>query len=130
MISTATVAANETARIWCRAKNSAEPGILYALFWRYTNGTRLPHVNRAESSDHDVYMERFEGTTAVYTSTWSRVLHFNTTKFVSPAVYICTANYAGIRKNHSVQVSGVCKSAIIIAIFKLLHSLPLSMIYT
>lgn len=95
---------NKTARIWCRAKNSPERGILYALFWRYSNGTRLPGVNRAESSSHDVYMERFEGTTQMYTPTWKRVLHFNTITLSTAGIYICTANYAGVHKNHSVEV--------------------------
>ena len=81
---------------------------LRILFWVY-NGKLLPTVNRGESSDFDVYTERFAGSSAVDNATWLRALHFKRAQPSSAGNYTCVASYSGhIRSNQSVdiQVSG------------------------
>ena len=34
---------------------------LKGLYWQYSNGTRVPVVDRGEPSDLDVYVERYAG---------------------------------------------------------------------
>ena len=99
------VGVNQTISIWCRVENTPEPGTVRALFWQNKIGTRLPSVGRRESSDHDVYTERFEGTNLnVYSPVWIRILHFNRANLSASGIYTCTANLAGDFSNHSVEV--------------------------
>ena len=60
------IGVNKSNTIWCSARNRVTfMGLqnLRILFWVY-NGKRLPTVNRGESSDFDVYMERYAGSSA------------------------------------------------------------------
>ena len=59
-----TIGVNKANTIWCRARSRVEfmgSNQLSALFWQYSNGTRLPAVDTGQSSGHDVYMERYSG---------------------------------------------------------------------
>ena len=101
------VGANEVVQIWCRVENTAVSNIVRALFWRFDNGTRLPFVNKGDSSKQDVYMEKFAGLNqSDPTRIWIRVLHFSRTKPSSAGNYTCVANLAGIFNNLTVEVSG------------------------
>ena len=75
------------------------PKVLLDLFWRYSNDTRLPVVERNESSDLDVYVERY----VTGNITWRRVLHFNRTR-PSAGNYTCVANYREKLTSQSVEV--------------------------
>ena len=87
---------------------------LSALFWQYSNGTRLPAVSRGQSSGHDVYMERYAGSITDNTATWCRFLHFKTTPSSVAGNYTCFANYNQSYWNQSVEilVSGKWKDAL------------------
>ena len=79
------------------------------LLWVYTNRTRLPTVDKGQSSDYDVYMERYAGSSDQDYAVWRRVLHFNTTKPSSAGNYTCVANYKGNINSHQtvdIRVSG------------------------
>ena len=79
------------------------------LLWVYTNRTRLTAVDRGQSSDHDVYMERYAGSSDQDHAVWRRVLHFKTTKPSSAGNYTCVANYQGNINSHEtvdIRVSG------------------------
>ena len=93
---------NQTVSIWCRAENVEAK--LLGLNWRYTNGTRLPKVERGETSVHDVYRERFAGNRTVYTPVWWTVLHFSRIQPSHAGVYYCVANYLWVFRNQSVAV--------------------------
>ena len=106
------VSVNETVSIQCRAENTASPGTLRALNWRYSDGIRVirPVVEAGETSDHDVYVERVAGRGRTpYSLIWRRVLHFNRIHPSSAGIYVCIANYGGVVWNQSmeIQVSGV-----------------------
>ena len=79
------------------------PQVLRGLFWRYSNGTRVPVVDRGEPSDLDVYAERYAGILGAGTSTWRRVLHFTTAQ-PSAGNYTCVAKYNHMLRNQSVEV--------------------------
>ena len=78
--------------------------VLSALFWQYSNGTRLPAVDRGQSSGHDVYMERTTGGGNDNTARWFRVLHFKTTPPSVAGNYTCVANYNQRYWNQSVEI--------------------------
>ena len=87
---------NETTRIWCSASATVMfmgRKTLRGLFWQYSNGTRLPVVDRGEPSGLDVYAERYSGSVDVSTRTWRRRLHFKRTQPSSAGNYTCVANY-------------------------------------
>ena len=76
------IGVNKANTIWCRARAMVEfmsTNVLSALFWQYSNGARLPAVDRGQSSGHDVYMERYAGGGSVNRATWFRALRFQTT---------------------------------------------------
>ena len=82
---------------------------LQSLLWLYTNRTRLPAVDRGQSSDYEVYMERYAGNSDQDHAVWRRVLHFKTTKPSSAGNYTCVANYKGNLNSHQsveIRVSG------------------------
>ena len=81
---------------------------LRILFWVY-NEKRLPTVNRGESSNFNVYMERFAGSHGVDNATWHRVLHFKRAQPSSAGNYTCVASYSGnidSRQSVEIRVSG------------------------
>ena len=81
---------------------------LRSLVWFY-NKRPLPAVDRGESSGHDVYMERFAGSSDQDNATWIRVLHFKRAQPSAAGNYTCVASYKGnIHSYQSVdiQVSG------------------------
>ena len=104
------ICVNKSNAIWCTARNRFMGSKkLQNLFWRYSNKTHLPAVDRGQSSDHDVYMERFAGSSDQDNATWRRVLHFNTTKPSSAGKYTCVAKYQGnanLRQSVEIRVSG------------------------
>ena len=84
-------------------------GKLKDLLWVYTNRTRLPTVDKGQSSDNEVYMERYAGNSNQDHSTWRRVLHFKTTRPSSAGNYTCVANYQRNINSHQtvdIRVSG------------------------
>ena len=84
-------------------------GKLKSLRWLYSNKTRLPAVDRGQSSDHEVYMDRYVGSSDQDNAVWRRVLHFKTTKPSSAGNYTCIANYKGNVYSHQtvdIRVSG------------------------
>ena len=97
---------NQTVSIWCRAKNVEDNSNLVGHFWRY-NGTRdrLPRVERGQSTELDVYRERFAGTVGVDTPVSWAVLHISRIQPSHTGVYICVANYKEFFKNQSVEVN-------------------------
>ena len=84
--------ANSASNIWCSAI-FVHRRRLKDFFWQYSNGTRLPVVDRGEPSDHDVYAERYSGSVGVGTRTWRRRLHFKRAQPSSAGNYTCVANY-------------------------------------
>ena len=106
------VGVNKTVSIRCRAKNTAHPGTLQAMNWRYSDGYHViqPVVGAGETSDHDVYVEREAGRGKTpYTILWQRILHFKRIHLSFAGIYVCVANYGGVLWNQSmeIQVSGV-----------------------
>ena len=102
-----TIGVNKANTIWCSARSRVEfmgSNRLSALFWQYSNGTRLPAVDRRQSSGHDVYMERYIGGGNDNTARWYRVLHFKTTPLSVAGNYTCVANYNQRYWNQSVEV--------------------------
>ena len=100
------ISANKANTIWCSARVEfmGTNVLLIAVFWQYSNGTRLPAVGRGQSSGHDVYMERYRGSGNDNTATWYRVLHFKTTTPSVAGNYTCVANYNQRYWNQSVEV--------------------------
>ena len=100
------IGVNKSNTIWCSARNRATGSRkLLILHWIYSNKTRLPAVNRGQSSDHEVYMERYAGSRDQDYDVWRRVLHFKTTKPSSAGNYTCVANYKGnIISHQSVEI--------------------------
>ena len=86
------VGVNETISIWCRAR-TRRPRTLRDLFWQYSNNTRLPTVEKRESSDLDVYTEPYTERIVASAGTWLRALHFNRTQPSSAGNYTCVADY-------------------------------------
>ena len=104
------IGVNKSNTIWCSARNRVVgSGKLQSLRWLYSNRTRLPAVDRGQSSDHDVYMERYAGSSDQDYVTWRRVLHFKTTKPSAAGNYTCAANYKGNIQSYQtvdIRVSG------------------------
>ena len=101
------ISANKVSAIWCSARSRAGfmgSNVLSVLFWQYSNGARLPAVNRGQSSDHDVYMERYAGSGSVNTATWYRVLHFKTTPPSVAGNYTCVAHYNQRNWNQNIEI--------------------------
>ena len=81
---------------------------LRSLVWVYNN-TPLPLVDKGQSSDHEVYMEWYAGSSDQDYAMWRRVLHFKTTKPSSAGNYTCVASYSGHIYSYQsvdIQVSG------------------------
>ena len=104
------IGVNKSNTIWCSARNRVMgSGKLLSLRWLYSNKTRLPTVDRGQSSDHEVYMERYAGSSDKDHAVWYRVLHFNTTHPSFAGNYTCIANYQGNRNSYQsveIRVSG------------------------
>ena len=104
------IAVNKSNTIWCSARDRAMGSRkLLILRWLYSNGTSLPAVDRGQSSDHEVYTERYAGSRDEDNDVWRRVLHFKTTKPSSAGNYTCVANYKGNIISHQsveIRVSG------------------------
>ena len=104
------IGVNKSNTIWCSARNRVMGSRkLRSLLWLYSNGTRLPAVDRGQSRDYDVYMERYVGSSDQDYAVWRRVLHFNTTHPSFAGNYTCVANYQGNRNSYQsveIRVSG------------------------
>ena len=104
------IGVNKPNTIWCSARNRVMGSRkLQSLRWLYSNRTRLPAVNRGQSSGHEVYMERYAGSSSEDNVMWRRVLHFKTTKPSSAGNYTCVANYKWNMNSHQsveIRVSG------------------------
>ena len=104
------IGVNKSNTIWCSARNRVMgPRKLQSLHWLYSNKTRLHVVDRGQSNDHEVYAERYAGTSDQDHAVWRRVLHFKTTKPSSAGNYTCVANYQRNRNSHQtvdIRVSG------------------------
>ena len=88
--------------IWCSVKFMRHRE-LTDFFWQYSNGTRVPDVDRGEPSDLDVYVERYAGIEGNSTeTTWRRILHFKRTQPSSAGNYTCVADY---RKKETTSAS-------------------------
>ena len=101
------IAVNKVNSIWCSARSRVAfmgSNVLSALFWQYSNGERLPAVDRGQLSGHDVYMERYRGSLNDNAATWYRVLHFKTTPPSVAGNYTCVANYNQRYWNQSVEI--------------------------
>ena len=101
------IAVNKANTIWCSARTDVMfmgTNHLSALFWQYSNGTRLPAVDRGRSSGHDVYVERYIGSLNDNSRRWFRVLHFKTTTPSVVGNYTCVANYNQRYWNRSVEI--------------------------
>ena len=99
--------ANSASSIWCSVIFMRHRE-LTNFFWRYSNGTRVPVVDRGEPSDLDVYAERYAGTIGNSTETWRRILHFKRTQPSFAGNYTCVAKYTQrmTYKSVEVQVTG------------------------
>ena len=103
------VGVNETISIWCSARarvafTGSQLQELRDLFWRYSNGTRLPALTSGEPSDFHVYEERYGGSAG--NSTWRSVLHFKRAQPSLTGNYTCVANYSQTLKSQIVQIRG------------------------
>ena len=85
--------ANNASSIWCSAIFMDRRVALSDFFWHYSNGTRVPDVDRGETSAQDVYSERYAGIAGNSTETWIRILHFKRTQPSSAGNYTCVAGY-------------------------------------
>ena len=82
---------------------------LRQLLWVDNSEVALPAVDRGQSSDHDVYMERYAGSHRVDNATWRRVLHFKGAQPSFAGNYTCIASYNGYIYSYQtvdIQVSG------------------------
>ena len=100
--------ANSASSIWCNVIFMHRRR-LKDFFWQYNNGTRVPVVDRGETSAQDVYSERYAGIAGNSTETWIRILHFKRTQPSSAGNYTCVAGYrvkamTYTWKNKSVEV--------------------------
>ena len=84
--------ANNASSIWCSAI-FVRRRTLSDFFWQYSNGTRVPDVDRGEPSDLGVYAERYAGIAGNTSETWRRILHFRRTQPSSAGNYTCVAHY-------------------------------------
>ena len=106
------VGVNETISIWCSASTTIMfmgRKTLRGLFWRYSNGTRVPVVEMGGSIELDVYAEPYAGMLSNSTETWRRALHFNRVQPSSAENYSCVADYMYNQtlKSQSVRVTGM-----------------------
>ena len=79
------------------------------LRWLNSNGRPLPAVDRGQSSDHEVYMERYTGISDMDDVTWRSVLHFKRAQASSAGNYTCVASYENnvySCQSVDIQVSG------------------------
>ena len=98
--------ANSASSIWCSVICISRRA-LSDFFWQYSNGTRVPVVDRGEPSDLDVYAERYAGIIGNSTESWRRILHFKRAQPSSAGNYSCVASYMYRSKettNKSVEV--------------------------
>ena len=104
------IGVNKSNTIWCSARNRVMGSRkLKDLLWVYTNRTRLPAVDKGQSSDYDVYMERYAGTIDQNHAVWRRALHFKRTQPSSAGNYTCVAIYQRNTNSHQsveIRVSG------------------------
>ena len=78
---------------------------LRQLFWVYNSVNLVPTVDRGQSSDFDVYMERYAGSSDQDHAVWQRVLHFKKAQPSSAGNYTCVASYQGnIYSQQSVEI--------------------------
>ena len=84
--------ASNASSIWCSVICMRRRA-LSDFFWQYSNGTRVPDVDRGEPSDLDVYAERYAGIIGNTSATWRRILHFKRTQPPSAGNYTCVAHY-------------------------------------
>ena len=99
------IGANKANTVWCWGREKVmDTNTLSALFWQYSNGTRLPAVDRGQSSGHDVYMERYYGSLNDNSARWFRALHFKTTPPSVAGNYTCVANYNQRYWNQSMEI--------------------------
>ena len=87
---------NKTTSIWCSARATVVfmgRKTLRGLFWQYSNGTRLPVIDRGGSSDLDMYAEPYTGRIVASADTWLRALNFKRTQPSSAGNYTCVADY-------------------------------------
>ena len=78
------------------------------FFWQYSNGTRVPVVERGEPSDLDVYVERYAGIEGNSTeTTWRRILHFKRTQPSSAGNYTCVARYRAKATTYTLKSKSV-----------------------
>ena len=97
------IRANNASSIWCSVI-CMRRRILSDFFWQYSNGTRVPDVDRGEPSDLNVYAERYAGIEGNSSeTTWRRILHFKRTQPSSAGNYTCVAGYRE-RKTASASV--------------------------
>ena len=104
------IGVNKSNTIWCTARNRVMGSRkLKSLHWLFSNRTRVPAVNRGQSRDSNVYMERYAGTSDQDHDKWRRVLHFKRAQPSSAGNYTCVANYKGNINSHQsveIRVSG------------------------
>ena len=104
------IGVNKSNTVWCSASSRVMGSRkLQNLVWVYSNKTRLPAVNRGQSSGYEVYVERYYGSSGQDYAVWRRVLHFKTTKPSSAGNYTCVASYKGNMNSHQsveIRVSG------------------------
>ena len=82
---------------------------LQHLLWVYNRENVLPAVDRGQSCDHEVYVERFAGSSSEDNATWLRVLHFKRAQPSFAGNYTCVASYSGHIYSYQsvdIQVSG------------------------
>ena len=98
--------ANNASSIWCSAI-FVRRRLLSDFFWQYSNGTRVPDVDRGESSGLDVYSERYAGIVGNASKTWIRILHFKRTQPSSAGNYTCVALYRAKATTYTLKSKSV-----------------------
>ena len=104
------IGVNKSNTIWCSARNRVMGSRkLLILRWLDSNKTSLPTVDEGHSSDHEVYVERFAGTSDQDNAVWRSVLHFKRAQPSSAGNYTCVASYENNIYSYQtvdIQVSG------------------------
>ena len=95
--------ANNASNIWCSVI-CMRLRALSDFFWQYSNGTRVPVVDRGEPSDLDVYAERYAGIIGNSSEIWRIILHFKRAQPSSAGNYTCVALYRQETTYSSVEV--------------------------
>ena len=98
--------ANNASNIWCSVILMHRRA-LSDFFWQYSNGTRVPDVDRGESSGLDVYSERYAGIVGNASKTWIRILHFKRTQPSSAGNYTCVALYRAKATTYTLKSKSV-----------------------